>query len=107
MKKDITLTQKEFTRRIAGTTGMANEEAEKIVQIIVKEITSCLLDGIGIKFRGLGTFMVKSKAARVFINPITKLAAQNPKKIARKYRPSKKLRERMNGNYIMAGGWYY
>ena len=25
MKKDITLTQKEFTRRIAGTTGMAND----------------------------------------------------------------------------------
>ena len=69
MKKDITLTQKEFARRIAGTTGMANEEAEKIVQIIVKEIASCLLDGIGIKFRGLGTFMVKPKAARVFINP--------------------------------------
>ena len=44
MKKDITLTQKEFTRRIAGTTGMANEEAEKIVTVgdAVEQIKNAL-----------------------------------------------------------------
>ena len=104
MKKDITLTQKEFARRIAGTTGMANEEAEKIVQIIVKEIASCLLDGIG---RGLGTFMVKSKAARVFINPITKVVATSSQKVAVKFKSSRKLRERISKNNMIAGGQYY
>ena len=107
MKKDITLTQKEFARRIAGTTGMANEEAEKIVQIIVKEIASCLLDGIGIKFRGLGTFMVKSKAARVFINPITKVVATSSQKVAAKFKSSRKLRERISKNNMIAGGQHY
>lgn len=54
MKKNITLTQKEFVRRITGTAGMTYDEAERIVQIVVKEMASCLLDGIGIKFRGVG-----------------------------------------------------
>ena len=107
MKKDITLTQKEFTRRIAGTTGMANEEAEKIVQIIVKEMASCLIDGIGIKFRGLGTFMVKSKAARIFINPITKVVATSSQKGAVKFKSSRKLRERISKNNMIEGGQYY
>ena len=107
MKKDITLTQKEFARRIAGTPGMANEEAEKIVQIIVKEMASCLIDGIGIKFRGLGTFMVKSKAARIFINPITKVVATSSQKGAVKFKSSRKLRERISKNNMIEGGQYY
>lgn len=107
MKKNITLTQKEFVRRITGTTGMTYDEAERIVQIVVKEMASCLLDGIGIKFRGLGTFMVKSKAARVFINPITKVVATSSQKVAVKFKSSRKLRERISKNNMIEGGQYY
>ena len=91
MKKDITLTQKEFTRRIAGTTGMANEEAEKIVQIIVKEITSCLLDGIGIKFRGLGKFMVSTGIYKSYY----KTCSSEPQKDSNKIQIQQKI-ERTN-----------
>ena len=70
-------------------------------------MASCLIDGIGIKFRGLGTFMVKSKAARIFINPITKVVATSSQKGAVKFKSSRKLRERISKNNMIEGGQYY
>lgn len=56
---------------------------------------------------GLGTFMVKSKVERVFMNPITKVVATSSQKVAVKFKSSRKLRERISKNNVIEGGQYY
>lgn len=62
--RDRILTQAEFVRRLSGSIGCTNIEAEKWLKAIKKELTSCLLDGLSVKLVEFGTFEPRRRVAR-------------------------------------------
>lgn len=64
------------------------------------------MEGNSVKFVEFGTFESRQRAARVFMNPITKVVAMSSQKVAVKFKSSRKLRERISKNN-MIGGQYY
>lgn len=58
------LTQGEFIRRLAGSEGISNIEAEKWLNAVKKELTACLFDGLSVKLSEFGTIEPRHRTAR-------------------------------------------
>lgn len=62
--RDKTLTQDDFVRRLARSNGVSNAEAYKWVNNVKKELMSCLLDGLAIKFVNFGRLEPRYRRGR-------------------------------------------
>ena len=62
--RDKTLTQDDFVRRLARSNGVSNAEAYKWVNNVKKELMSCLLDGLAIKFVNFGRLEPRYRKGR-------------------------------------------
>lgn len=51
-------------------------------------------EGNAVSIQGFGTFEVKKKMERIFVNPVTKLRLLIPPKLVLTYRPSALLKEK-------------
>ncbi len=72
------------------------EDLEKIVSIVLDEITEALARGDRIELRGFGAFSVRQRKARTGRNPRTGEAVQIKAKTVPFFRPGKELRARVN-----------
>ena len=72
------------------------EDLEKIVSIVLDEITEALARGDRIELRGFGAFSVRQRKARMGRNPRTGEAVQIKAKTVPFFRPGKELRARVN-----------
>ncbi len=87
----------ELIEKIASTNPhLMQKDVEKIVNVILDEITLALSRGERVELRGFGAFSVKHRPARLARNP--KTGAQVP--VGEKYVPAfktgKELRQRLN-----------
>lgn len=91
--RDRTILQKDFSRRLAGSTGMSIKTSEMIVQAVLSELKSCMMDGLCVKFMNFGTFGVYKLKGR--INPNNPIAHDNKStskdSVIVKFKPSKRL----------------
>lgn len=62
--RNKTLTQADFARRLAGSTGELLKDADFWTRAVRDEIITCLLDGMSIKIEGIGTLELRQRAAR-------------------------------------------
>ena len=87
----------ELVERILTTNPhLYQHDAEKLVNVILNEITGALSRGGRVEVRGFGAFSVKRRAARIGRNPRTGAQVQIGKKNALYFRPSKVLSQRLN-----------
>jgi integration host factor subunit beta len=87
----------ELIEKIASTNPhLMQKDVEKIVNVILDEITSALSRGQRVELRGFGAFSVKFRPSRVARNPKTGHQVKVEEKHVPAFKPGKELRERLN-----------
>ncbi|MGI9388159.1 MAG: integration host factor subunit beta [Methyloligellaceae bacterium] len=94
----------ELVQKIAtANQHLLHRDVERIVNVILDEITDALSRGDRVELRGFGAFTVKHRASRRGRNPRT----GEPVFVEEKYVPflktGKELRERLNRDYLENG----
>ena len=91
------ITQDKFIRRLAGSEGISNSEAEKWLKSVKKELTACLMDGLAVKLVELGTIEPRKRVARKQPNNAIVGGKETMTKAMTVARliPSRKLNERL------------
>tara|TARA_X000001036_G_C20395066_1_gene690260 strand:+ start:234 stop:545 length:312 start_codon:yes stop_codon:yes gene_type:complete len=75
------------------------KDIEKIVDIILIEISEALAKGESIEIRGFGSYKVKTRKARTGRNPKSSQTIKIPEKKAIKWKMSKTLFKKLNNNF--------
>ena len=85
----------EIMEEVADKVGITKKEAGNIIDAAVETITNTLSKGEKVTLVGFGTFQVLNRKARRGRNPRTGEELQIPAKKVPKFRPGKKLREKV------------
>ena len=85
-------------RLAAENPHLTQKDIEKIVGVILDEMTGALADGGRVELRGFGAFSVRSRPARQGRNPRTGETVQGPAKSVPFFKSGKELRERLNAD---------
>lgn len=93
---DSNLTRKDLAEAIANRLGYPQSSCAEIVDTLLDTIKQALLDGETIKLVHFGTFTVRDKSPRRGRNPRTGESITIKERQTVSFRPSKKLRERIN-----------
>ncbi|HRH20689.1 MAG TPA: integration host factor subunit beta [Brevundimonas sp.] len=85
-------------RLAAENPHLTQKDVEKIVGVILDQMTDALAEGGRIELRGFGAFSVRSRPARQGRNPRTGASVQVPAKAVPFFKSGKELRERLNAD---------
>ncbi|MCB2213510.1 HU family DNA-binding protein [bacterium] len=86
----------DLVSRVAAGTGLTQVEVAAVVEGVLEGISTELVNGGHVEIRGFGTFKVEQRAERDAINPQTGQRIRVPAKLAPVFRPSEKLKARLN-----------
>ena len=90
------MTNKEFINRLIRESGMPSKEVNELTSTLLGEIEKRLVDEDFIVIPEFGTFEVKKKLERVFVNPVTKQKMLIPPKMFVTFKPSVSLKQKIN-----------
>ncbi|WP_370320755.1 integration host factor subunit beta [Oricola sp.] len=71
-------------------------DIEKIVNVVIDEVTEALADGHRVELRGFGSFAIKHRPERLGRNPRTGEEVVVEEKWVPVFRSGKEIRERLN-----------
>ena len=74
------------------------QDAEKIVNTILSEITAAMARGDGVELRGFGAFFVKFRARRTGRNPRTGALVSVGRKAVPFFRSGREMKSRLNSD---------
>ncbi len=80
----------------AANPHLFHRDVERIINIVLDEITGALARGDRVELRGFGAFTVKHRAPRVGRNPRTGASVSVEEKYVPFFKTGKELRERIN-----------
>ena len=92
------MTKADLVERVAERTGLTRTDVAVVVDSFLDTVKKSLETGHNIEIRGFGTFKVEKRAERDAINPQTGNRIRVPAKLAPVFRPSEKLKTRLNEN---------
>ncbi len=92
----MSLTRQDLAEAIQNRFGVPGREAERWTTFMLDKITAELEEGNSVGLSGFGVFEVVNRKPRVGRNPRTKEAVPIPERIVVTFRPSEKLKLRMN-----------
>ena len=94
------MVKSELLQKLCNThPNILRKDMEKIITIILAEMTSSLKSGKNIEIRGFGTYKITKKKARIGRNPKNSKPIQIPEKNAIKWKISKDFLNRLNKNF--------
>ena len=93
-----TTTKKDLIDRIVESTDARQTLVKTVVRGFLDEITSELAKGNRLEFRDFGVFETKTTPPRMAQNPRTLKKVEVPAKRRVTFRPSKLIRQGLNGN---------
>lgn len=85
-------------RLAAENTHLTHMEVERVVNVVLGQMTTSLGEGGRVELRGFGAFSVRSRPARAGRNPRTGEAVDVPAKSVPFFKSGKELRERLNAS---------
>ncbi|MAF31838.1 MAG: integration host factor subunit beta [Magnetococcales bacterium] len=86
-----------ITKLTTQNPSLSAQDVENVVNTILEEITSTLVDGGRVELRGFGAFSVREREARTARNPRTGEQVQVDAKRVPFFKMGKELKERING----------
>jgi integration host factor subunit beta len=98
------MTKAELIEEVSKAVEMTRKDSETIVETIFESIVSSLHRGEKIEIRGFGSFRTRQRQPRVGRNPKTGSRVEVPSKRIPYFKPSKELRDLVNGSASQAGG---
>ena len=91
------MTKSELIERLCRAGGfLSRQKAESVVNVIFDSMVQALQDGEKIEIRGLGSFTIRERKARVARNPKTGDAVEIPAKKIPFFKTGKELRNRVD-----------
>ena len=91
------MTKSQLVESVAGATGQDKSEVERTLESILERASNALAAGDRVELRGFGNFEVKATKARTGRNPATGMPIEIAASRKASFRPSKELKERLNG----------
>jgi len=92
----LTMTRRDLAGVVYQCVGLSRQDASRLVNEVLTEITEALVKGESVLLSSFGTFEVRAKTERMGRNPRTRIAAViKPRRVVR-FRPSVVLRTRVN-----------
>lgn len=88
------MNNKEFTYELSRRLGYTVKDTSELVASLLSDMVRQLEDGNTISVQGFGTFEVKKKVERIFVNPTTKQRMLIPPKLVLAYKPSISLKDK-------------
>lgn len=85
----------ELVNEVSGKTGLTKKQTQNVIDAVVETIGDILSRGEKVTLVGFGTFQIVSRKAKVGRNPQTGQTIQIPAKKVPKFRPGKRLREKV------------
>jgi integration host factor subunit beta len=88
----------ELILRLAGQNPhLYVSDAEKVVNVILDEVSAALARGDRVELRGFGAFLLRTRSARRGRNPKNGASVSVPEKRHPAFRTSKEMHARLNG----------
>jgi integration host factor subunit beta len=94
---DSTLTKADLVEVVVLVTELPRKESESVVETIFESIIGALQSGDRIEIRGFGSFRTHQRRGRTGRNPKTGVKVEVPPKRVTSFKPSKELKEHVNG----------
>ena len=92
-----TLTRADLTEAIYEEVGLSRNESADLVESVLEEVASCLVNGENVKVSSFGSFLVRQKNGRMGRNPKTgEEVPIDPRRVL-VFRPSQVMKDRING----------
>ena len=88
------MNNKDFITALSQKEGLLQRDTQKMVNLLVAELTSQFEDGNSLTVQNFGQFEVKKKLERVVVNPSTGQRMLVPPKLVLNFKPYTALRER-------------
>jgi integration host factor subunit beta len=95
--KDHTMTKADLVEEVTRVTELARKESEAAVETIFESIISALQANDKIEIRGFGSFRTRERRGRTGRNPKTGAKVEVPPKKIPYFKPSKELKDYVNG----------
>ena len=103
MTKQLTLTKADLIEEVLRITELPRKESETIVETIFDSIIESIQKGDKIEIRGFGSFRTRQRKPRIGRNPKTGDRVEVPAKKIPFFKPSKELKDLVNGEAAAAG----
>ena len=94
---DSTVTKADLVEEVVRVTDLPRKESEAVVETIFEIIVGALQGGDRIEIRGFGSFRTRQRSGRTGRNPKTGAKVEVPPKRIPFFKPSKGLKEHVNG----------
>ncbi|GAB5470961.1 MAG: integration host factor subunit alpha [Rhodospirillales bacterium] len=94
-----TVTRAQLTEAVYQEVGLSRNESAALVEEVLEEMTSALVDGETVKISSFGTFLVREKGERIGRNPKTGEEVPILPRRVLVFRASHVLKERINGGF--------
>ena len=91
------MTKPQLIESVSAATGQIKTEIERTLEAILDRISSALAAGDRVELKNFGIFEAKQTKARTGRNPATGASMEIPASQKATFRPSKELKERLNG----------
>ena len=94
---DVTMTKADLVEEVVRVADLPRKESEAIVETIFESIIGALQGGDRIEIRGFGSFRTRQRRGRTGRNPRTGAKVEVPPKRIPFFKPSKELKDHVNG----------
>lgn len=91
-----TVTRADLCEAVYQRVGLSRMESASLVEMILEEISSCLVTGESVKLSSFGSFVVRSKGERIGRNPKTGEEVPISPRRVMVFKPSNVLKDRIN-----------
>ena len=91
-----TLTRQDISEALFKHVGLSKYECGHMLETVLDQISSALIDGESVKLSSFGTFTPRQKRERIGRNPKTGVAATINARRVISFKPSKLMKERIN-----------
>ena len=91
-----TLTRQDISEALYRNVGLSKYESATMLETVLDQISSALVDGKSVKLSSFGTFTPRQKGERVGRNPKTGVSATINARRVITFKPSRLMKERIN-----------
>ncbi len=91
-----TVTRGDLYEAVYQEVGLSRDESAELVEAVLGKIADSLVKGESVKLSSFGTFVVRKKSSRIGRNPRTGEAAAISARQVLVFRPSHRLKDRVN-----------
>ena len=92
------MTKADLVEEVSKVTELTRKDSEVIVDTLFESVIKALRTGDKLEVRGFGSFRVRQRNARVGRNPKTGDKVEVPAKKVPYFKPSKELKDLINGD---------